>query len=56
MNSTRSQPFATGRQLRESARRGEFTSATAGQAPGYVQANLVILPAAEVNVTEKARQ
>jgi uncharacterized protein YcsI (UPF0317 family) len=33
------------RQLRAAIRRGEFVGPTAGQAPGYVQTNLVILPA-----------
>src|SRR5262245_58668808 len=35
---------ATGRQLRELARTGQFTSVTSGVALGYVQANLVVLP------------
>merc|ERR1719215_2262699 len=37
--------FATGRQLREACRAGDFTAPTASQAPGYVQANMVVLPA-----------
>jgi uncharacterized protein YcsI (UPF0317 family) len=35
---------ATAAELRAAIRRGEFTGPTAGQAPGYVQANVVILP------------
>ncbi|WP_243259308.1 putative hydro-lyase [Clostridium sp. 'deep sea'] len=35
--------FKTGKQLRESVRNGCFKLSTSGQAPGYVQANLVIL-------------
>jgi len=35
--------------LRESCRRGEFRRPTAGQAPGFVQANLVILPRADAD-------
>lgn len=34
----------TGKDLRYAARTGAFTSHTAGVAPGYIQANLVILP------------
>jgi uncharacterized protein YcsI (UPF0317 family) len=37
--------FAQPRELRAAIRRGEFTGPTAGQAPGFVQTNLVILPA-----------
>jgi len=36
----------TARELRSLVRRGEFTAPTTGVAPGYVQANLVILPQA----------
>ena len=36
--------FNTGRELRQAARTGTFTGQTSGQANGYVQANLVILP------------
>lgn len=36
--------FKTGKEIREACRRGEFDNHTAGLAPGYVQANLVILP------------
>ncbi len=36
--------FSTGAQLRTAARRGEFTGQTSGQANGYVQANLAVLP------------
>ena len=35
----------TGSQIREECRKGDFTSPTAGHAPGFVQANLVIIPA-----------
>ncbi|MCA9039591.1 MAG: putative hydro-lyase [Planctomycetaceae bacterium] len=34
----------TGKDVRDACRRGDLTSHTAGLAPGYVQANLVILP------------
>ena len=37
--------FAKPRELRAAVRRGEFAGPTAGQAPGFVQTNLVILPA-----------
>ena len=33
------------RQLRQSIRSGDFSDVTSGVAPGYVQCNLVILPA-----------
>ncbi len=36
--------YRTGNELRAAARSGEFTGHTSGKAPGYVQANLVILP------------
>src|SRR4029079_1792286 len=36
----------TGRDARLASRRGDLTGATAGLAPGYVQGNLAILPAA----------
>ncbi|QDU79614.1 hypothetical protein Pla110_13250 [Polystyrenella longa] len=36
--------FKTGQEVREACRRGELDSHTAGMAPGYVQANLVMLP------------
>ncbi len=36
--------FTTGQKLRAAARSGEFTGHTAGVAPGFVQANLVVLP------------
>jgi uncharacterized protein YcsI (UPF0317 family) len=39
----RPQP-ATGKEVRERARRGELTGPTPGLAPGYVQANLAIVP------------
>lgn len=35
------------REIREAIRRGEWTGPTAGLAPGFVQANLVILPEAQ---------
>ncbi|MBS0208986.1 MAG: putative hydro-lyase [Planctomycetes bacterium] len=37
--------YATARELRQSIRQGQFTGPTAGQAPGFVQTNVVILPA-----------
>lgn len=37
--------LSTGRAVREAARRGDLVGQTSGLAPGYVQANLVILPA-----------
>ncbi len=36
--------YTTGSELRQAARTGAFTGQTSGQANGYVQANLVILP------------
>lgn len=36
--------FKTGKELRQACRDGRWTEPTAGQAPGYAQANLVILP------------
>ncbi len=36
----------TGSEVRAQCRKGDFTSPTAGHAPGFVQANLVIVPAA----------
>lgn len=36
--------LGSGLELREHARTGEFTDQTAGQAPGYLQGNVVILP------------
>jgi len=35
----------SGSQIREQCRKGDFISPTAGHAPGFVQANLVIVPA-----------
>ncbi|MCY2971090.1 MAG: hypothetical protein NTZ30_10510 [Planctomycetota bacterium] len=35
----------TGSEVRAQCRKGDFTSPTAGHAPGFVQANLVIVPA-----------
>lgn len=40
-------PFAEPAALRAAIRAGAWTGPTAGQAPGYAQANLVILPAAQ---------
>jgi len=37
--------FKTGQELRDAAKKNIFKSQTSGQAKGYVQANLVILPA-----------
>ena len=42
----RSTSLNTGRAVREAAREGAWTGPTAGLAPGYVQTNVVILPAA----------
>ena len=36
--------IATGAELRSQARSGAFTTYTSGQAPGHVQANLVVVP------------
>ncbi|MDC7235437.1 MAG: putative hydro-lyase [Spirochaetales bacterium] len=36
--------FKTGKELRDAIRNGRFTGPTAGQAKGYVQANLAVLP------------
>ena len=36
--------YRTGSELRTAARSGAFTEHTSGRAPGYVQANLVVLP------------
>ncbi|MEN9673146.1 MAG: hypothetical protein RL553_1411, partial [Planctomycetota bacterium] len=35
----------TGSEVRAQCRKGDFTSPTPGHAPGFVQANLVIVPA-----------
>lgn len=43
---TRTQLFALPAELRAAIRAGRFTGQTAGQAPGYVQTNLVVLPQA----------
>lgn len=40
-----SQTLNTGSEVRAQCKTGEFTSPTAGVAPGFVQANLVIVPA-----------
>ena len=45
MNAQAATAYATPAELRAAIRTGQFTGPTAGQAPGYVQANLVILPA-----------
>lgn len=37
-------PLTTGAEVRASARRGEWTGPTPGLAPGFVQANLVVVP------------
>ena len=34
----------TPKEIRQAIRQGRYTGGTAGLAPGYVQANLVILP------------
>ncbi len=39
--------YSTAAELRAAIRAGRYTAATAGQAPGFVQTNLVILPAAD---------
>lgn len=39
--------FETAEQVRSACHRGEFTGPTCGQAPGFTQANLVILPEAD---------
>ena len=39
--------FKTGALVRQACRSGEFTGQTSGLAPGFAQANLVILPQAE---------
>ena len=36
--------FATPAELRAAIRAGEFTGPTAAECPGYVQANVVVLP------------
>jgi uncharacterized protein YcsI (UPF0317 family) len=41
----RDQPLPTGRDVRLAARQGALTGTTAGLAPGYLQGNLVVLPA-----------
>ena len=45
---TRNEPtvFHSGREARLASRRGDLTGPTAGVAPGYVQGNLAVLPAA----------
>ena len=37
----------TPKEIRQAIRQGRYTGGTAGLAPGYVQANLVILPRAQ---------
>ena len=44
---TTTAPFATPAELRAAARTGAFAGPTSGHAPGFVQANMVILPAAD---------
>src|SRR5262245_54992027 len=46
MQQTSRDAAQTGRDARLMLRRGEYAGATAGRAPGYVQGNLCILPAA----------
>jgi uncharacterized protein YcsI (UPF0317 family) len=46
MQKTSPEPAQTGRDARLMLRRSEYAGATAGLAPGYVQGNLCILPAA----------
>jgi uncharacterized protein YcsI (UPF0317 family) len=41
--------YATPAELRAAIRAGQFTGPTAGQTPGYVQANLVIVPVEAAN-------
>ncbi|MCA9098882.1 MAG: DUF1445 domain-containing protein, partial [Planctomycetaceae bacterium] len=38
-------PYPSGRAVREAARSGTLVSQTSGLAPGFTQANLMILPA-----------
>jgi uncharacterized protein YcsI (UPF0317 family) len=45
MNASTATIYATPRELRAEIRAGRFTGQTAGQAPSYVQTNLVIVPA-----------
>jgi len=45
MNAQAATVYATPRELRAAIRAGQFAGPTAGQAPGYAQANLVIVPA-----------
>ncbi|KAH8698669.1 hypothetical protein BGW36DRAFT_376571 [Talaromyces proteolyticus] len=42
-------PASTGSEVRLSARRNDCTSPTAGLAPGYLQANMIILPSRYAN-------
>ena len=42
--STSQSSLSTGRQVRNACRRGEWTDPTPGLAPGFAQANLVIVP------------
>ena len=37
----------TPKEIRQAIRQGRYTGGTAGLAPGYVQANLVVLPRAQ---------
>jgi len=41
------EPGATPKEIRQAIRQGRYTGGTGGLAPGYVQANLVILPQAQ---------
>ena len=45
MNAQAATVYATPRELRAAIRAGQFTGPTAGQSPGFAQANLVIVPA-----------
>lgn len=44
---TGDQMYRTGREVRNAIRAGQWAGPTAGQAPGYSQANLVVLPRSE---------
>jgi uncharacterized protein YcsI (UPF0317 family) len=47
MNGNSTDAIPTAAELRRRIRNGDFDGPTAGHAPGYVQANLVVLPAAD---------
>ena len=44
--------FATPAELRDAIRAGQFRGSTAGQAPGFVQTNLVVVPAEAAEPSE----